>query len=810
MHRGFINSRLMGYVVSICITGAALLLHLALVKLVGGNLPTYIFFYPAVIISALLAGFRAGLLATVMAAILADYWLISQKGGFAISSLPDAIGLAIFLFTGVLISEIIELYGRARTKAANYAAELALRESEEKYRNLIENANEAIMVAQDGKLVFFNPMTVNLLGYSSEELASRPFVDFIHRDDREKVYHTYLQRIEGKEVPFRHSYRAIRKDGNILWVERNAVLIKWKGKPATLNFLSDITERKQAEEALTNSEAQLRKEQKFSQLLLDTSPALIVAIGFDGKTLMMNKALLDILEYTEEEIKGSDYLTTFVPKEDQGMLSDIFRKIIQDGIATVNENRIISKCGGTYLIEWHGRTVSDEVEGFGFFVGVGIDITARKKMEETLRQSEERYRTILEDIEEGYFEIDLAGNATYFNDSICRIFGYPREELLHMNYKQYTDKENGEKCFQIYNKVYKTGKSDKVYDYEIIRKDGTARYMETLLSLQKDSSDNPVGFRGISRDITERKRADDALKRNREELIRKNQELEESRKNVQLTLERLGVAYEELKTTQAKILQQEKMASIGQLAAGVAHEINNPMAFIASNLGTLDKYIRRLKDFIQAQSETIKSLKAIEAIEKLDKKRKELKLDYTIDDIDLLVKESRDGSERVQKIVQELNRFSRMDNAEYKEANINECMESSINIVWNELKQKATLHKDYGNLPQTKCYPLKLNQVFINLLINAIQAIEKKGKIKIKTWEKGGSIWVTVSDTGCGITRENQSKIFEPFFTTKEVGKGTGLGLSISYEIMQRHKGEISFESKEGKGTTFTIRIPLA
>jgi two-component system NtrC family sensor kinase len=136
-------------------------------------------------------------------------------------------------------------------------------------------------------------------------------------------------------------------------------------------------------------------------------------------------------------------------------------------------------------------------------------------------------------------------------------------------------------------------------------------------------------------------------------------------------------------------------------------------------------------------------------------------------------------------------------------------MESSINIVWNELQHKATLHKDYGNLPSTKCYPQKLNQVFINLLINAIQAIEKKGKIKIKTWEKDGSIWVTVSDTGCGIPRENQSKIFEPFFTTKEVGKGTGLGLSISYEIMQRHKGEISFESKEGKGTAFTIRMPV-
>jgi len=163
----------------------------------------------------------------------------------------------------------------------------------------------------------------------------------------------------------------------------------------------------------------------------------------------------------------------------------------------------------------------------------------------------------------------------------------------------------------------------------------------------------------------------------------------------------------------------------------------------------------------------------------------------------------------VQKIIQGLNRFSRVDDAEYKDANINECIESSINIVWNELKHKATLHKDYGNLPLTKGYPQKLNQVFINLLINAIHAIEKKGKIRIKTWEKDGSIWVTVSDTGCGISQENQSKIFEPFFTTKEVGKGTGLGLSITYEIVQRHKGDITVKSEVGKGTAFTIRIPV-
>jgi PAS domain S-box-containing protein len=516
MLHGFINSPLVRYVVSICITIAALLLHQALVKLVGGNLPTYIFFYPAVIIAALFAGFRAGLLATGTAALLADYWIITPVRSFTISSLPDAIGLAIFVFNGVLISVIAELYRRTRTKAANYAAELALRESEEQYRNLFENANEAIIVAQDGKSAFFNQMTISLLGYSSEELSSKPFVDFIHPDDREKVYHAYLKRIEGKEIPFRHSYRVIRKDGNILWVERNAVLITWKGKPATLNFLSDITERKQAEEALTNSEAKLRKEQNFSQLLLDTSPALIVAIGFDGKTLMMNKALLDTLEYAAEEIKEADYLTTFVPEEDRGMLSDVFQKIIQKRIATVNENRIISKSGRTYLIEWHGRTVSHEVEGSGFFVGVGIDITSRKKMEEALRQSEDKYRTLLESIDNGYCEQDLAGTFTFLNDSMCRIYGYPKEELMGMNYKQYTDKESGKKCFQAYRNIYKTGEPGKVFDFEIIRKDGTKRHIESSVSLQKDSAGKRIAFRGIVRDITDRKQAAEALRESEE------------------------------------------------------------------------------------------------------------------------------------------------------------------------------------------------------------------------------------------------------------------------------------------------------
>ncbi len=279
-----------------------------------------------------------------------------------------------------------------------------------------------------------------------------------------------------------------------------------------------------------------------------------------------------------------------------------------------------------------------------------------------------------------------------------------------------------------------------------------------------------------------------------EELQRKNKELDK--------------AYGELKATQSKILQQEKMASIGQLAAGVAHEINNPIGFISSNLGTLKKYIDRISDFITAQSDAINKSGGA-PLEELNRMRESLKLDFIIEDTRELIDESIDGAERVRDIVLNLKNFSRVDKAESHHADINECIESTIKIVWNEIKYKAELKKDYGDIPLTKCYPQQLNQVFMNILVNAAHAIGKKGEISVKTWNGDGSIHVSIADTGCGISEKNINKIFEPFFTTKEVGKGTGLGLSIVYDIIKKHDGDISVKSEVGKGTEFIITIPV-
>ncbi|MCK4485579.1 MAG: GHKL domain-containing protein [Desulfobacterales bacterium] len=184
-------------------------------------------------------------------------------------------------------------------------------------------------------------------------------------------------------------------------------------------------------------------------------------------------------------------------------------------------------------------------------------------------------------------------------------------------------------------------------------------------------------------------------------------------------------------------------------------------------------------------------------------------IDFVLDDIPNLMKESQEGAERIKKIVIDLKDFAHPGDQELKYADINRSLDSTLNIVWNELKYKSTVTKDYGDLPQVRCYPQQLNQVFMNLLVNAAQAIEKQGEINIMTRALDGKVEIAISDTGSGIPEENLSRIFDPFFTTKEVGKGTGLGLNVAYNIIKKHKGAIDVESEVGKGTTFTIRIPV-
>ena len=266
---------------------------------------------------------------------------------------------------------------------------------------------------------------------------------------------------------------------------------------------------------------------------------------------------------------------------------------------------------------------------------------------------------------------------------------------------------------------------------------------------------------------------------------------------------------------ESQLLQSEKMASIGQLAAGVAHEINNPMGFIFSNLGTLNEYIQDITELIEAYKNLEQEVQngtseaAKNQLEKLNAKKEALELDYLLNDIDELIKESRDGADRVRKIVLNLKEFSHVGRDEKVPSNINEGLESTINIVWNELKYKVTLQKSYGDIPEVTCHLQEINQVFMNLLVNAGQSIAEQGEIGIRTYEETDHVCIAISDTGKGMPPEVKDRIFEPFFTTKKVGEGTGLGLSVGYQIIvDKHGGELLVESEENIGTTFTVKLP--
>ena len=290
-----------------------------------------------------------------------------------------------------------------------------------------------------------------------------------------------------------------------------------------------------------------------------------------------------------------------------------------------------------------------------------------------------------------------------------------------------------------------------------------------------------------------------------------NAELEDMNKNLQ----------KKVREQTAMLIQSEKMYSLGVLAAGVAHEINNPISFIHGNLSTIRKYSTRLKDLLekyQKMEACVSELPEGNSLALLDEIRvfkEEKKIDFILEDMGSLAGESLEGTRRVRDIVKELRGFSHADEAEPESADLNKVLEKTLNIIGSELKHKTEIVKEYGNLPVVTCYPQKISQVFLNVLMNAAQAIEKNGTIKIvtrylKAAEKGDNsmVEILVSDNGCGIPQDRIQEMFDPFCTTKPVGQGTGLGLSISYDIVNSHSGEMKIESEVNSGTTVTIRLP--
>jgi two-component system, NtrC family, sensor kinase len=359
---------------------------------------------------------------------------------------------------------------------------------------------------------------------------------------------------------------------------------------------------------------------------------------------------------------------------------------------------------------------------------------------------------------------------------------------------------------------------------------GTAgRWLFFTAAPLKDANGKIVGAIETLQDITERKIAENALMTAQlevEQIVeQRTAQLAEVNSTLRSDVERrqqvekeliarhteLNLLNAKLVTAQEHLVQQEKLASIGQLAAGVAHEINNPIGYIFSNYGMLETYLVSLFDMLSVYEEAEQSHGDPSVVKALQSKRVVLEVDFLKEDIPALMKESKEGIVRVRKIVQDLKDFSHVDaKPEWSFTNLNQGIDSTLNVVNNEVKYKADVIKEYGDLPPVQCIPSEINQVVMNLVVNAAHAMAaERGKIWVRTGVENESAWIEVADNGSGIPKDVVPRIFDPFYTTKPVGKGTGLGLSLSYGIIQKHHGKIDVQTELGTGTTFRVLLPL-
>ncbi len=429
-----------------------------------------------------------------------------------------------------------------------------------------------------------------------------------------------------------------------------------------------------------------------------------------------------------------------------------------------------------------------------------------------LKASKEMFETLIDtaskaEIGIAVFQNDGERKAVfkYVNQGIADLSGYTRDELLTMTMKDIVHPDSIDELLKLYTKRPPRAELRSSYQFWGITRKGEKIPIE--FSTGVTEFDGRKALVCYVRDVTEKIRAEKRLKDY-------SQNLE---KMVQERTAELKKTLNDLQNTQTQLIQSEKMASIGQLAAGVAHEINNPVGFVKSNLGTMNEYredLMRLLDQHKALETALTDAKGSceaetiqEILRSVSKIKDEIDLDFILEDYQKVIDDSLEGMDRVAKIVADLKDFAHVDKAELAESDINRGIESTLNIVWNELKYKAKVTKDLGDIPLVKCYPQRLNQVFMNILVNAAQAMKEQGEIRISTKAADGHVEIKISDTGIGIPKENLVKIFDPFFTTKEVGKGTGLGLNMAYNIIEKHKGTIDVESEVGKGTTFIIRL---
>ena len=694
-------------------------------------------------------------------------------------------------------------------------AEGELRESEEKFRRITSSALDAIiMMDNNGHISYWNEAAEEIFGYSSQEALGKEMHTFIAPQKYHGTYKkgvlAFLKTGKGPVVGKTLELTAMRGDGTEFPIELSVSAVKIKDKWHSIGILRDITERKKAEDEIAT---RLRYEEGLavcSRTLLtgkETKEDLFEALGYLLKASKASRvyfienfddnieglSMRQIHEICAEEVKSR--LHNPDPQQvpyAQGF--ERWKKLLSKGKSIrgmvetfpTAERKILGKQGTLSVLilpitvneKWYGflgfddvvnkREWSDEdiqsLRTASEMIGIYIET---KKFEEALRVSEERFRSLVENANDIIYSLTPEGVFSYVSPNWTEILGHDIQEVLGKSFIPFIHPDDLPMCLDFFEKVIKLGKKQSGIEYRIQHKDKQWRWHTTNASALKNEDGQVISYIGIAHDFTDMKKI----------------------------LNDLEMANQHLRETQTQLVQSAKMASLGKLVAGIAHEINTPIGAVNSMQDTLFRTLEKMRNIIESQ------------YPKMPDKTSTLKENLEVLDESKIVINS--GTERVINIVKRLRSFARLDEAELKTVDIHEGLEDTLTLIHHDIKHNIQVKKHYGHLPPIACYPGRLNQVFLNILVNAKQAIKGKGEIEITTYAKGKKAFIEIKDSGKGIDKENLKKVFDPGFTTKGVGVGTGLGLSICYQIMQEHQGEILVESQLHKSTTFTVVLPM-
>ena len=551
--------------------------------------------------------------------------------------------------------------------------------------------------------------------------------------------------------------------------------------------------RKEAERQFEERISELTLANQQLQRHVDSVPCIVVALDTEGCISMINRAGCALLGQPESALLGKAWFERFLPQPGgSSVILPLFRQLVAGDSQVkekLSEYPVLDSTSQPRLMAWHTGMLTDATGRIVGTLSSGEDITEQRLAEAAIAES----RNLLLKI------IDTVPARVFWKDPELRFLGC-NTAFAQDGGMQHRDDVIGKDDYQMAwaaqadfyraddRAVMASGVARLSFEEQQTTASGETVWLRTSKIPLINDHNETFGVLGVYEDITEYRRIEADNRVHMAELTALNSMLIDA---------------------QNEMLRSVKMASVGQLAAGVAHEIDNPFTFINSHLVALKGHVRDLLNVLEAYRNAEPALAAhSDLMAAIEQVKSAANLEFLQQDILNLITESLDGVHRAKTIVENFKDFSRVHTTEWRPANLEKCLESTLNIVWNEIKYKATIKKTYAGIPDIECLAPQLNQVFLNLLVNAVQAIDERGVITLRTGFDEQTVWVEVGDTGKGIEPENLDRIFEPFFTTKPAGKGTGLGLSLAHSIVQRHSGQLQARSKVGKGTVFRVTLP--